>query len=65
MAWMAILGAARTHGRLDIGELALKEFHRLGTDKAHLASAHVLMSHFYTAHGRDEQVAEMRRAGQS
>ena len=58
---MSVLGAARTHGRLDIGELALKELRRLGTDKDHLASAHVQMSHIYTAHGRDEQAAEMRR----
>ena len=61
VAWMSVLGAARSHGRLDIGELALKELHRLGTDKAELASAHVQMSHIYTAHGRDEQAAEMRR----
>jgi hypothetical protein len=58
---MSVLGAARTHGRLDIGELALKELRRLDICKTELASAHVLMSHIYTAHGRDEQASEMRR----
>jgi len=61
VAWMSILGAARTHARLDIGELALKELRRLDICKTQLASAHVLMCHIYTAHGRDEQAAEMRR----
>ena len=46
VAWMSILGAVRIHGRLDIGELALKKLRRLGIDKADLASAH-LMSHVF------------------
>jgi pentatricopeptide repeat protein len=62
VAWVAVLGGARSHARLDIGELALKELCRLNPDNATLASAHVLMSHMYTAHGRDEEAAQMRRA---
>jgi hypothetical protein len=63
-AWMAVLGGARSHGRLDIGELALKEIRRISAesgDKSHLAPAHVLMSHIYTAHGRDDEAAQMRQ----
>ena len=62
VAWMSILGAARTHGRLDIGELAFRSFADLASIRHSLvASAHVLMSHIYIAHGRDEQAAEIRR----
>ena len=50
------------HRRLVIGELALKELHRLSTEKVQLASAHELMSHIYTSSGCVEQAAEIRLA---
>jgi len=59
VAWMAVMGGARTYDRVDIGELALAEVRRL--DPANAAGACVLMAHMYTKSGRHADAVNLRQ----
>ena len=55
--WGALLGACRTYGNVELGELAAKEFIKL--DPAD-ASPYVLLSNIYAAAGQWDQVSFIR-----
>ena len=55
--WGALLGACRTYGNVELGELAAKEFMKLEPADA---SPYVLLSNIYAAAGQWDQVAFIR-----
>ena len=55
--WAALLGACRTYGNVELGELAAKEVLKLGPADA---SPYVLLSNIYAAAGQWDQVSFIR-----
>ncbi|CAM6098036.1 unnamed protein product [Calypogeia fissa] len=52
VTWGALLGACRTYGNVELGELAAKELFKLEPDKA---ATYVLLSNIYAAAGKWEK----------
>lgn len=57
-AWCSLLGACRTHGRKELGELAAEKMARLEPENS---GAHVLLSTIYAGAGQWEDVKAVRR----
>ncbi|CAM6129433.1 unnamed protein product [Calypogeia fissa] len=57
VTWGAFLGACRTYGNVELGELAAQELLKLEPNDA---SAYVLLSNIYAAAGKWEKVASVR-----
>ncbi|CAM6086768.1 unnamed protein product [Calypogeia fissa] len=57
VTWGAFLGACRTYGHVELGELAAKELLKLKPDDS---SAYVLLSNIYAAAGKWEKVSFVR-----
>ncbi|CAM6098120.1 unnamed protein product [Calypogeia fissa] len=57
IAWGALLGACRTYGNVELGELAANELLKLEPNDA---SAYVLLSNIYAAAGKWEKVSAVR-----
>ncbi|CAM6113259.1 unnamed protein product [Calypogeia fissa] len=57
VTWSALLGACRTHGNVELGELAAKELSKLEPENS---SAYVLLSNIYAAAGKWEEVSSVR-----
>jgi hypothetical protein len=57
VTWTALLGACRTYGNVELGELAANKLFKLEPSKA---SAYVLLSNIYAAAGKWEKVSLVR-----
>ncbi|KAH0450738.1 hypothetical protein IEQ34_021430 [Dendrobium chrysotoxum] len=57
-AWCSLLGACRTHGRKELGELAAEKLMRLEPENS---GTHVLLSTIYAGVGQWEDVKAVRR----
>ncbi|CAM6085796.1 unnamed protein product [Calypogeia fissa] len=57
VTWKALLGACRTHGNVELGELAAKELFLLEPNDP---AAYVLLSNIYAAAGKWEKVSLVR-----
>ncbi|CAM6129887.1 unnamed protein product [Calypogeia fissa] len=57
VTWVALLAACRTHGNVELGELAAEELFKLEPSNA---TAYVLLSNIYAAAGKWEKVSLVR-----
>ncbi|PRQ42457.1 putative tetratricopeptide-like helical domain-containing protein [Rosa chinensis] len=58
IVWGALLGACRTHMKLDLAEVAGKKLIQL---EPHNAGHYVLLSNMYASKGRWHEVADLRK----